>query len=114
MTTPFVRHVTPHNCGQPLRGQHSDPIHPHLSEVSGYNHIAPGIGKSSISSSSEAASVTDANTTPPHPNTSSVSNIASESAASPAAGGASERCICLEYIGDNGPCPVHGTRGGAK
>ena len=35
-------------------------------------------------------------------------------AASPAAGGASERCICLEYIGDNGPCPVHGTRGGAK
>lgn len=19
-------------------------------------------------------------------------------------------CVCLQYIGDNGPCPVHGTR----
>ena len=34
-----------------------------------------------------------------------------EPAASPAAGGASDDCICLEFIGDNGPRPVHGTRG---
>jgi hypothetical protein len=34
-----------------------------------------------------------------------------ESKASPAAGNASGACICLEYIGDNGPCPVHGKRG---
>ena len=108
--------VNRNNCALPLRQSPDDHVcgDLHAVEVRHLDFNAGGNPKGSISSNSDRPSESDTNTLPLCPKTSSVSNIVSESAASPAAGGASERCICLEYIGDNGPCPVHGTRGGAK
>lgn len=69
--------------------QTRDAIHPYLHGVNiKHNVFLCGIRAISISSATPTES--DANTLPLRPKTSSVDNIASESAASPAAGSASE------------------------
>jgi hypothetical protein len=97
--------VTQFNSGQPLRDRRPDTlVHPFLSDVKFTlrAHAVCGI-VDPISGASEQGTINrDKETLQLN------TLIESDTAASPAAGNASDDCICLEFIGDNGYCPKHG------
>ena len=109
--------VNRNNCTIPLRRTADDSVCGDLREVhtrtEAANEAAHGTIPCNINyrvSSTDDVTVEGNESNAPHIGT--CTDLVTS--ASPAAGGASERCICLEYIGDNGPCPVHGDRHGAK
>ena len=113
--------VNRNNCTLPLRRTADDSVCGDLREVhtrtEAANVAAHGITPCNINCypSFSESSISDV-TEKGNGNNAPVIGTCTDkvTSASPAAGGASERCLCLLYIGDNGPCPVHGTRGGAK
>lgn len=86
-----IPHFCTNNCKSPIRAKKPDAIHPYLHDVSGNRPESTPVvsAKPSISYNSDRLSESDTTPTPPLPNTSSESNTASESAPTPAAGGAS-------------------------
>lgn len=100
--SPLFHPVTQFNQGQPCR-LHAQEVQPDTVEVHfGFESapITPCNINCRVSSNYESPNTKDLDVT-----------NSNAPAASPAAGNASGDCICLEYIGDNGPCPVHGKRG---
>jgi len=92
--------VTQFNCTQPLR-PHQD------GQVA--RDASTGLHRSGCDKFTELSSGEDKLHN--HSQSDAISTNRNLPAASPAAGNASGDCICLTYIGDNGPCPVHGARG---